>query len=66
MAAAPHCMSCNLERTLISIKPGTNRHDVRSYECPGCKEMFRLVAERVSFEDDDLVFEEPSRNAAMR
>jgi hypothetical protein len=34
MAAAPICMSCNLERTLISIKPANNRHDMLQYECP--------------------------------
>jgi hypothetical protein len=74
MAAAPQCITCNLQRTLISVQPGRNRHDVRSYECPGCKDIFRLVVERVSFESgelivfeaDDLVFEEPSRKAAAR
>ena len=66
MVAAPHCITCNLERTLISIQPGRNRHDVRSYECPDCKDIFRLVVERVSFEADELVFEEPSRKAATR
>jgi len=74
MFAAPHCMTCNLERTLISIQPGRNRHDVRSYECSDCKDVFRLVVPRVSFEADELifresdefVFEEPSRKAALR
>lgn len=74
MLAAPHCITCNLQRTLISVQPGRNRHDVRSYECPGCKDIFRLVVERVSFESDELVifeadelvFEEPSRKAAAR
>lgn len=66
MVAAPHCITCNLERTLISIQPGRNRHDVRSYECPDCKDIFRLVVERVSFEADELVFEEASRKAATR
>lgn len=74
MVAAPHCKTCNLQRTLISIQPGSNRHDVRSYECPGCKEIFRLVVEHaaleadelVFLEADELVFEEPSRKAATR
>jgi hypothetical protein len=74
MVAAPHCMTCNLERILISIQPGRNRHDVRSYECPGCKDTFRLVVECASLEADDLVFresdelvfEEPSRKTATR
>ena len=74
MFAAPICMTCNLERTLISIQAGRNRHDVRSYECSDCKDIFRLVVPRVSFEadelvfreSDELVFEEPSRKAATR
>jgi hypothetical protein len=73
-AATPICITCNLERTLISIQPGRNRHDVRSYECPDCKDIFRLVVERASLEPDELVFreadelvfEEPSRKAATR
>jgi len=47
---------------------------VRSYECTGCKDVFRLVVPRVSFEadelvfreSDELVFEESSRKAATR
>ena len=59
-------MTCNCERTLINIRPGRNRHDVRSYECPDCKGIFRLVVERVSFEVDERVFEDPSRKATVR
>lgn len=74
MAAVPHCVTCKLQRTLISIQPGQNRHDVRSYECPGCKELFRLVVPRAPLESDefvflecdDFVFEEPSRKTATR
>ena len=66
MSAAPICMSCNLERTLISIKPGRNRHDVRSYECPACHDVFRLVVQRHSLESDDgidVVFASPALQA---
>jgi hypothetical protein len=66
MFAAPICMTCNLERTLISIQPGRNRHDVRSYECSDCKDIFRLVVPRAPLEGDEPVFEEPSRKAATR
>jgi hypothetical protein len=66
MLAAPHCITCNLERTLISIQPGRNRHDVRSYECPVCKGIFRLVVERTSFEADELAVAKPARKAAAR
>ena len=74
MVTAPHCMTCDLERILVSIQPGRNRHDVRSYECPGCRDTFRLVVERASLEadelvfreSDELVFEEPSRKTAAR
>ena len=73
-AATPICITCNLQRTLISIQPGRNRHDVRSYECPDCKDIFRLVMPRAPLEADELVFreadelvfEEPSRRAATR
>ena len=69
MASAPVCMSCNLERTLISIKPGRNRHDVRAYECPACHDVFRLVVQRQPLESDDamdVVFDHPARQAGAR
>ena len=69
MAAAPICMSCNLERTLISIKPGRNRHDVRSYECPACHDVFRLVVQREPLESDngiDVVSENSTLQAGAR
>jgi hypothetical protein len=64
MAAAPVCMSCNLERTLISIKPANNRHDMLQYECPNCKNVFRLVMQRAPVELDDVVFDGPALQAA--
>jgi hypothetical protein len=64
--AAPICITCNLERTLISIKPVRNRHDLRQYECPRCRNIFSLVMERAPAEPDDLVFHEPALQAASR
>jgi hypothetical protein len=67
--AAPICMSCNLERTLISIKPGRNRHNVRAYECSGCHDVFRLVVQRERLESDDgveVVFDSPALQAGAR
>jgi hypothetical protein len=64
---APICTDCNLERMLISIKPGGNRHDVRAYECPACHGVFRLVVEReplVSDELIDVVFDSPALQAS--
>jgi hypothetical protein len=57
MAAAPICMICNLERTLISIRPARNRHDMLQYECPNCRNVFRLVTRRAPLELDDVVFD---------
>jgi hypothetical protein len=66
MAAAPICISCNLERELISIRPVKNRHDMLQYECPGCRNVFRLVVERRDTEFDEVIFEEPALQAGAR
>lgn len=69
MAAVPICTNCNLERVLISIKPGRNRHDVRAYECPGCHDVFRLVVARSPLESDDgidVVFDGSTLQAGAR
>jgi hypothetical protein len=66
MASAPICITCNLERTLVSIQPARNRHDVRQYECPGCRSTFRLVMQRVPLESDDVVFENSPLRAGSR
>jgi transposase-like protein len=63
MTAAPICMTCNLERTLVSIQPTRNRHDVRRYECPKCRSAFRLVVERKPLDSDELVFDFPAPQA---
>ena len=56
-------MTCNLERTLVSVQPTRNRHDVRQYECPKCRSAFRLVVQRASFEADEMVFGFPAAQA---
>lgn len=66
MASAPICTTCNLERMLISIKPGRNRHDVRAYECPACRDVFRLVVQREPLEADELSFDFSARQAGAR
>ena len=69
MAGVPTCTSCNLERMLISIKPGRNRHNVRAYECPACHDVFRLVVQRESLVSGDLidvVFDNPALKAGAR
>jgi hypothetical protein len=63
MMPAPICISCNLQRTLIDIQPGRNRHDVRSYECAGCKDILRLVVQRAALEANDVIFEEVALKA---
>ena len=66
MTAAPTCITCNLERTLIGIKPARNRHDVRQYECPNCKDVFRLVVQRASLESDDAILDNPALKTGTR
>jgi hypothetical protein len=64
MAAAPICITCNAERELISIKPTRNRHDLLQYECPKCRNVFRLVMQRTPVEaEDDLTFDLPPLQA---
>jgi hypothetical protein len=64
--AAPICITCNLERSLISIEPVKNRHDMLQYECPRCRNIFSLVTQRMPLELDDLVVHEPALQAASR
>jgi hypothetical protein len=65
MTAAPICVSCDLERTLVTKKPVKNRHEMRQYECPGCRNVFSLVTQRVRMEFDDLTVEWPLQAAAQ-
>jgi hypothetical protein len=66
MAAAPICITCNLERTLVSIRPTRNRHDVRQYECPKCNSVFRLVVQRTPLDFDEGAFDAPALKAGAR
>jgi hypothetical protein len=66
MAAAPICITCNLERTLVSIQPTRNRHDVRQYECPKCRSTFRLVVQRAPQESNDMAFDNPALRTGTR
>ena len=59
-------MTCNLERDLVSIQPTRNRHDVRQFECPGCKSAFRLVVPRAPLDSDEVVFDVPALQAGAR
>ena len=66
MAAAPICITCNLERTLVGIQPTRNRHDVQQYECPKCKSAFRLIVQRAWLDSDEQAFDFPARQVAAR
>jgi transposase-like protein len=66
MAAAPICMTCDLERALVSIRPTRNRHDIQQYECPVCRSVFRLVVSRAPLESSDVVFENAPLRAGSR
>jgi hypothetical protein len=34
---------CDVKRIFKSIAPVANRHEMRSFECPKCHSVFRLV-----------------------
>jgi hypothetical protein len=46
MDAEPNCIACNLKRTLISVSPTANRHEMQCFECPKCHTILTLVVER--------------------
>ena len=48
MITEPVCIVCDKKRQLISVVPIINRHEMRVFECAGCKSKFRLVVERKS------------------
>ncbi len=66
MTAAPICITCKLERTLVSIRPTRNRHEVRQYECPKCRSVFRLVLQCTPADFDDGNFNAPALKAGAR
>jgi predicted RNA-binding Zn-ribbon protein involved in translation (DUF1610 family) len=43
MDVEPNCIACNVTRTLIGVLLVKNRHEMRSFECPQCGSLFRLV-----------------------
>jgi hypothetical protein len=47
MELPPVCIACNRGRTLIAVKPVAKEYVMRSFECPGCMSILRLVAQRV-------------------
>jgi predicted RNA-binding Zn-ribbon protein involved in translation (DUF1610 family) len=46
MNAEPICIACNVKRTLASVTPVRNRHEMQSFECPNCGSLFRFVVRR--------------------
>jgi hypothetical protein len=42
----PLCSACNVERTLAAVEPIVKGHDIRSFECPACHTILRLVVRR--------------------
>jgi len=44
--AAPKCMACNVERRLAAVEPIAEHYEIRSFECPNCKTVIRLVVRR--------------------
>jgi hypothetical protein len=41
--ALPECSVCNVERKLTAVEPIVKGHDIRSFECPVCQTILRLV-----------------------
>jgi hypothetical protein len=60
MSAEPICIACNVERMLISVTPVRNRHEMLNYECPKCRNVFRLVARREPREFAEAVAGRPA------
>lgn len=40
---SPLCIKCNVLREPIQSEPVAPRYEIRSYECPACKSMLKLV-----------------------
>ena len=39
----PRCTECNVLREAIDAEPVAQRYEIRSYECPACKSILKLV-----------------------
>lgn len=37
------CTACDKPRRFISSEPAAKRYEIRSYECPSCKSVLRIV-----------------------
>jgi hypothetical protein len=46
MDAELACIACNVKRTLLSVTPVRNRHEMRSFECPECRTILKLMVAR--------------------
>jgi|GraSoi_2013_60cm_1033757.scaffolds.fasta_scaffold82081_1 hypothetical protein len=66
MDVEPDCIACNVKRTLISVSPVKNRHEMRSFECPECSTVFRLVVQRETRPAADEVHDRPLAAAAAQ
>lgn len=44
MAEAPACYSCSVSRLLRDVSPVTPGYEIRSFECPKCRTVLRLVS----------------------
>jgi hypothetical protein len=42
--AESECSNCNVARTLITVTPFARRCQMRSFECPKCRSVLRIVA----------------------
>jgi hypothetical protein len=41
----PRCARCQARMTLARIEPGPNHSDLRTFECPKCEHVHRVIAE---------------------
>ena len=44
MDAESECSNCNVARILKAVTPVARRCRMRSFECPKCRSVFRIVA----------------------
>jgi hypothetical protein len=44
--SSPSCSACDVERTLTAVEAFAKGHDIRSFECPVCHTILRLVVRR--------------------
>jgi len=44
--SSPSCSAYDVERTLTAVETFAKGHDIRSFECPVCHTILRLVVRR--------------------